>query len=325
MAGKKKVYIWADAGKTIGYGHFVRSLALADMLTSNFDCTLFTQSPTEYQKSEVAKVCQLVELANDNSKFDAFLDYLAGDEIVVLDNIFFSKKYQKAIKEKGCKLVCLGGNDRQYVADLIISQGALDSSSFSAESYTKFCLGLDWALLRRPFLENKNKPKNEDVIRRVVVSFGGTDFHNFTGKVASLLCSLPNIEKIDIIIGDVYNGSIEPDCMPKVSLHKNISAEEIVALFDQNDLAILSSSSICIEAMACGTPVIAGHYVDNQDAFYHILDDANYIIGLGNLLDSNMTDKLHYALTHKSEHHLAAPFSDLSAIPKNYIEIFNKL
>ncbi len=325
MKSKQKIFFRADASKTIGYGHFVRSLALADMLRKNFDCTFFTQTPTEYQKSEVAKVCRLVELVEDDTKFDAFLDYLNGDEIVVLDNIFYSTDYQRAIKAKGCKLVCLGGNDRQYVADLIISQGSLDSNSFMAEDYTKFCLGLNWALLRRPFLENRKKPKTRHVTRRVIACFGGTDFHNFTGKVAAVLCKLPNIEKVDIIIGDVYDGSIDVACLQKVELHKNLSAEEIVSLFDQNDLAILSSSSICIEAMACGIPVIAGHYVDNQLEFYHILEEANYIIGLGSLLDSNMTDKLLQALTHVNEYQLNSPFTDLSAISKNYNKVFSEL
>lgn len=322
---KNKIFFRADASKQIGYGHFVRSLALADMLKDNFDCTFFTQSPTEYQKNEVERICKLVELPSDETKFDVFLSYLSGDEIVVLDNSFYSTDYQVSIRIRGCRLVCLGGNDKHYVADLIISQGTLDSSSFSAEIYTKFCLGLNWALLRRPFLENKNKIKTESAIRRVVVCFGGTDFHNFTGKVTKILCKLPFIEKIDIIIGDVYEGSIESDCIPKVQMHKNLSAEEIVLLFDQNDLAILSSSSICIEAMACNIPVIAGYYVDNQDAFYHILEKSNYIIGIGSLLDPNMTDKLLNALIHKNEYYLVSPFSDLTTISKRYSKVFNEL
>ena len=85
---KKKVYFRADAGQSIGYGHFIRSLALADMLKYDFDCTFFTQTPTEYQKQEAEKVCPLVALPADDTKFGLFLDQLMGDEIVVLDNYF---------------------------------------------------------------------------------------------------------------------------------------------------------------------------------------------------------------------------------------------
>ena len=83
---KRKIFFRADAAAHIGYGHFVRSLALADMLKDDFDCTFFTMSPTRYQQEEVAKVCKLVSLPSDDSRFDIFLGMISGDEIVVLDN-----------------------------------------------------------------------------------------------------------------------------------------------------------------------------------------------------------------------------------------------
>lgn len=94
----KKVYIRADAGQAIGYGHFVRCLALAAMLRDEFECTIFTQSPSEFQKREASGICPLVALPADDSKFDLFLNYLHGDEIVVLDNYFFTEDYIRTIQ-----------------------------------------------------------------------------------------------------------------------------------------------------------------------------------------------------------------------------------
>ena len=102
---KRKIFFRADASTTIGYGHFIRTLALADMLKNDFNCTFFTQSPSTYQQGEADKVCSLVSLPSDDSKFERFLEYLIGDEIVVLDNYFYTPDYQKQIKDKGCKLV----------------------------------------------------------------------------------------------------------------------------------------------------------------------------------------------------------------------------
>ena len=104
---KRKIFFRADAGAQIGYGHFIRTLALADMLRDDFDCTFYTQSPSTYQQREADKVCPLVSLPSDDSKFERFLEYLIGDEIVVLDNYFYTSDYQKQIKDKGCKLVLL--------------------------------------------------------------------------------------------------------------------------------------------------------------------------------------------------------------------------
>ena len=49
----QKIYLRADASAAIGYGHFIRTLALADMLKDDFDCTFFTCHPTSYQVSEM--------------------------------------------------------------------------------------------------------------------------------------------------------------------------------------------------------------------------------------------------------------------------------
>lgn len=39
----QKIYFRADAGAEIGYGHFIRTLALADMLKDDFSCVFVTQ------------------------------------------------------------------------------------------------------------------------------------------------------------------------------------------------------------------------------------------------------------------------------------------
>ena len=49
----KKIFFRADAGYNIGYGHFVRTLALADILKKDFDCTFFTCHPTKHQINEI--------------------------------------------------------------------------------------------------------------------------------------------------------------------------------------------------------------------------------------------------------------------------------
>ena len=75
----RKIYFRADAGGSIGYGHFIRTLALADMLKDDFECVFYTKTPTDYQQKEAEKVCSLVALPDDDTKFQMFLDLLKGD------------------------------------------------------------------------------------------------------------------------------------------------------------------------------------------------------------------------------------------------------
>ena len=96
---KRKIYFRADAGADIGYGHFIRSLALADMLRENFNCVFTTLSPTSYQLQEMNKVCEYIPLVGLKNQFENFLSLLNGDEIVVLDNYYYDTSFQNQIKE----------------------------------------------------------------------------------------------------------------------------------------------------------------------------------------------------------------------------------
>ena len=91
----QKICFRADAGVDIGYGHFIRSLALADMLKDEFDCVFYTAEPNPYQIGEMQKVCSYVSLP-ETTKFDSFLTELDGSEIVAKVEItarLYSRKH----------------------------------------------------------------------------------------------------------------------------------------------------------------------------------------------------------------------------------------
>ena len=279
---RRKIVFRADAGPSIGYGHFIRTLALADMLKDDFDCVFYTQSPTDYQKSELSKVCSYVSLPADDSRYQHFLDDLEGDEIVVLDNYFYTTDYQKMIKAMGCKLVCIDDmHDKHYVADVIINHAITDESLFDCEPYTKLCLGFEYALLRKPFLiPHIEKKRNDDI----VINFGGADPYNITEHIVTLLLQLSIPYNIIVILGDKtflsdYNRN-------KVIVKKNLSASQMANLFENSAIGILSASSVCIEALSRNLPLIVGYYVDNQKFFYQELIKDNKIQALGYLQDT---------------------------------------
>lgn len=291
----KKIFFRADASSQIGFGHFIRSLALADMLKDDFECTFFTQSPSEYQRREAGKVCRLVSLPSDDSKFGKFLELLTGEEIVVLDNYFFTTSNQKAIKDRGCKLVCIDDiHDKHYIADIVINHGIDNPSLLNVEPYTRLCIGLDWALLRKPFLELSEIKR---IRGNLFLSFGGADFNNLTRKYLPILASIDGIDKISVVIGDglILEESIFDSY--KINVYKNLSAEQMASLMQESEYALLPTSGVCMEALACGCKVLGGYYVDNQKEFYRYLKTNRIIYPLGDLNNVNGTfiDAFHNA------------------------------
>lgn len=288
---RQRIIFRADGGGKTGYGHFIRSLALASYLKDDFECYFATynsveQIPTDYQLGEIAKVCDYIPIAGrnlDEANAD-FLSELNPEDIVVLDNYYYTTEYQKSIKEKGCKLVCIDDmHDRHMVCNLLMTSSPLKREDFSLESYAKFVGGVEWAFLREPFLK-PNKDRNiSDHIKGVVIAMGGADPFNLTNemiKVVSVV--LPNAE-IQVMAGDTV--SISEESSNIAVIHRRLSAEEIVKLFDNSDLGVFPASTVCIEAISRMLPVAAGYYVDNQEEFYKYGVDNNLFSPLGNLLD----------------------------------------
>lgn len=320
MTYKRKILFRADAGPEIGYGHFIRSLALADMLKEDFDCVFYTQIPTDYQRKEASNVCPLVELPADDSRFDIFLDTLKGDEIVVLDNYFYTTDYQRRIKERGCKLVCIDDmHDKHYVADIVINHGNASPEQFSKEPYTRLCLGLDYALLRRPFFEAARKNNDrvkKGIVERVAICFGGSDPLHLTEKALADLLPCQTINHIDVIVGkQISEYSHFNDS--RIHFHQGISAQDVAHIFSSCDIAIVSTSSVCIEALACGAKVAAGWYVENQREGYLDLISKGWGIGLGFLAQTDFTLAL-------KQNEVKSSFS-LSNIKENFIQAFKSL
>ena len=324
MPSKRKIYFRADAGPEIGYGHYIRSLALADMLKLDFDCTMFTQMPTDYQLRECETVCSIVALPEDDSKFDTFLDYLRGDEIVVLDNYFFTTDYQQAIKAKGCKLVCIDDmHDKHYVADVVLNHGCDDPSLFDKEEYTHLCLGFDYALLRRPFLESHNDIERQKGF--VVVCFGGSDPHNLTHKYVEHLIMSQGVSQVIAVVGDGYQYRDTLSNISNVEVRSCFSASEMANLFRNAEAVVCSASTTAYEALACGARVYAGWYVDNQKDFYRHLCTAKTIVPLGNLMENepSFDTKVNTASVNlnSSRYHFRKAFWQLAWREVNYTDL----
>ncbi len=271
---KPKAILRADAGVNIGYGHFIRSLALADMLKEDFDCTIVTQSPTAYQQAEASKVCKLIGLPADETKFGLFLDMLAGDEIVVLDNYFFDTSYQQTIKNKGCKLVCIDDIHAQhFVADVVINHSPqVILSDYSVESYTKCLLGTKYVLLRKPFLEMAGYAKpteNENVI----ICLGGADPDNCTLQV--LEYGLRNYSSFNyfVVLGDafIYKKELEK-CQSEVNNVKllySLDKFEMSKVMQNCYRAICSPSTVSLEFLCSKGELYLKCIADNQINLYH--------------------------------------------------------
>lgn len=331
MANKQKIFFRADAGPEIGYGHFIRSLALVDMLKQEFDCTMFTQSPTEYQINEAKDICQIVALPSDNNKFGKFLEYLHGDEIVVLDNYFYDTDYQRAIKSKGCKLVCIDDmHDKHFVADYIINSAPdLDASCYDVVPQTELHLGLNYIMMRKPFRQDTHRTYNSRLRKSIFVCFGGSDEHDLTYSACKVL-----LQKIDFpiqaVVGGHYKGleRLQSLDASRVTIHQNLSAEQMVELMSEAVFAVVPLSTTFYEICCTRTPVITGYDADNQLGMAHSAKNNMMSCNLGNLLENferKLTQVIAYLTEERRQQMVQKQMEYVTDTEENFVGLFKHI
>jgi len=289
---KTKIILRADGGPQIGMGHFVRTLALAEMLRDDFHCTYATQQPIVWQTQEIENVCHdWIGLPGDESHFGVFLDHLRGDEIVVLDNYYFDTDYQRAIRDKGCKLVCIDDvHDKHFVADMVINHATgIRSDAYSVAPYTELLLGYPYAMLRREFLDEQ---VGEETKRySVLVIMGGADPKNITHTVARAAC----FRQWDLPVAVVSAGNHAQinnlSGLEGLKTFKRLSAKGISQLMREAIIGVLPASTTAIEACAVRLPFITGYFVENQREIHEGLRDCGLAVSIGDFT-STAEDRL---------------------------------
>lgn len=277
----RKIIFRADGGSIIGMGHFIRSLALAEMLNKDFYCIFATQKPTEFQRTEIEKVCfSRIDLPEDDSHFQIFLNKLEGNEIVVLDNYYFDTKYQNAIKTKGCKLVCIDEmHDKHFVADMIINHAeGIMVEQYSKENYTKLLMGCQYALLRRDFLAPKEIQGVKDYSCLIII--GGADPFNITHKIMSFINDFDLPKPIAVVTG---SDVLKPIGSRRFRFFNKITAAQVSELMKASDFGIFPASTVALEACAMRLPFVCGYFIDNQVELYKGLKSKNVAVCVGDL------------------------------------------
>ncbi|MFD1316089.1 UDP-2,4-diacetamido-2,4,6-trideoxy-beta-L-altropyranose hydrolase [Namhaeicola litoreus] len=284
---KPKVIIRVDGNSTIGLGHIYRGIALAEMLRDTFSIIFVTkkdsiQTPIHEAGFEVTLLADTLSFEDEPIWFHK--NYTRRN-IIVLDGYDFEENYQQQIKKFGFRLIYIDDLVRGVQkADVVINHSpGIKTSDYKVEPYTKLALGLDFALVRRPFLNAScTQSLSSKQFKNVFVSFGGADSNDFSFKVVEQLVKVKDITKIFVLLGAAYKHdqliSLKSE---KVKLFKNSSENVVFEIMCKSDFAIVPASTISLELLFLNKPMLLGYFVLNQKNIYHGLIENKMAIPLG--------------------------------------------
>lgn len=338
----RKVIFRSDGGIETGWGHIYRSLAIVKMLYRDFDCVFASAAPPAFLSDELDKI-QVPLIALNKVLYPSIDSYtagaevpfdmehiLSGNETVVLDGYWFGSNYQQAIKEKGCRLVYVDDlHEGVYHADVIVNQSpGIVPSQYQVQPYTSFALGLDYAMLRPSFLQAAAAGKMDKQGNSVFICFGGADPFQLTGKSLKAVSRQPFFDEIFCVTSlpndEMCNAAAASD--KRVRLLHQLTEKEMCAAMLHCKYAVVPSSALLIEAIACGMQPVTCFYTQNQQDFHHAMVAAG--IHSAGMVSSDFEEKLTACLQQLQNCDESAAVyrlkSQLGRSKENFLTLFNK-
>ena len=253
----------ADGGPTIGLGHVMRLLALAEIVGRQFSETVFVvQNPADSLRGLLATAgLPVQELPEQPLATEAVWlrqHLLREDDVLVLDGYGFDFAYQQAVRRGAAKLVCLDDlHAFPFAADLVLNPaGGISEASYEMRTLGgRLLAGPAFAPLRSAFHTGNELLANPGT---VLLCLGGADPYHLTQQVATQLLALPEaaVQQLHVVIGPAYKEWQQlhewGTSHPRLTLHRALPAAGLGALMRGCGAAVLSPSTISYEYCAAG-------------------------------------------------------------------------
>jgi len=295
MVDRVELLIRADAGPTIGAGHIMRCLALAQAWSEEGGSVKLVArglSPGLRQRFlDEGGVCvQAKGLPGSLADARNLAEYAAAsDAVVVIDGYGFGHRYQAVVREKTrCLMViddhCTVGH---YDADLILDQNIGANAGAYADSVHggDLLLGTEYVLLRREFGQVLRASRQwPNGARKILVTLGGTDHRNMTRRVVRGLEKIGPLDlKIKVVLGPSSSSLLGFRKRYK-GLHRIEFVGDVIDMageISNADIAVSASGSTCWELCCLGTPSVVFAIADNQEPVGRRLHEAGAVVFLG--------------------------------------------
>ena len=292
-----KILIRADASSTIGTGHVMRCLALAQAWLENGRQASFLMV-TQMSALEPRLLAEGITIdyiaSVPGSQEDAAQTIAKakalGASWVVVDGYHFDANYQRAIRMAGLKQLFLDdyGHASHHWANLVLNQNiyAQQQLYVNREANTQLLLGTAYVLLRKEFWRWRHWHRDIPTIaRKVLVTLGGADPDNVTLKVIQAL-QIVNVDALEVVaIVGGNNPHYDQLQMAVQNLEVDISLQHNVTnmpeLMAWADVAITAGGSTCWELCFMGLPSLMIILAKNQCAIAKTLNSLGVTISLG--------------------------------------------
>lgn len=260
-----QVIIRADGNPQIGFGHLVRTRALASQLQAmGAEVVFLSKNP---ENISGYKTVQMPEHMN----YEQDVDYLLNTSCKLGARLLIVDSY--AVDQVGLDRIGALNACSVYIDDLnlyefnvnFVINGNFYASHLDYRGNAQFLLGSDYLLMREEFKNvsyhfNKS-PKN------IMITFGAADAECITTKIIEIIKNYDKFSELEwhAVIGpaNIHAEGIISYSKQYNNIHLHTDPN-MKAIMEKCDICISASGSTVYELAACGVPAILLVSADNQ-------------------------------------------------------------
>lgn len=266
-----RVLFSCDAGATIGGGHVMRCLTLANAMAAkgwsvSFAVTAETLTITPSARFGTFDLTVLADKGDLPESDDTY-------DLVIIDHYGLGAECETQLRRQAKRLAVIDDfPTRPHDCDLLIDQNfgrsPMDYVGVLPRTATVLA-GTSHALLRPEFSIARAAKADAHVSNaaalRVLVSLGLTDVGGVTGNVMARLLAMNTGAQFDVVIGPAAPSRDQLEALAardEIALH--IAADNMAELMTQADLCIGAGGTTSWERCCLGLPTVLLVLADNQ-------------------------------------------------------------
>ncbi|MBK8906380.1 MAG: UDP-2,4-diacetamido-2,4,6-trideoxy-beta-L-altropyranose hydrolase [Rhodospirillales bacterium] len=298
-----------DASATIGSGHWVRSMALAQSLqAAGWRCGWATREPAfsvgARSIGHGLDVLDIGGVAEEDEAAAMAAHWPDGADVLVVDHYGRGRTFETACRPWAKRiLVCDDAPNRHHDCDLLLDPGSPDSAAPYRALVPPGCrllLGPAHALVRPQFLAARTnalrRRRVSSGLRRILIYFGTDIKATATTSALSAVARSQLAAAVDVVVNaDAAHlsklRSLAQQARQRVTVHTSVA--DMAALMAAADLAFGAPGSASWERACLGLPSIVTVLADNQRANAALLTQAEAAVVAGG---SNLASLFAYCL-----------------------------
>lgn len=267
---KIPILIRADANESIGTGHVMRCLSIADASRESGREVLFVTADHRGDGLMKGRGFRTLCLDSDWTRMDeeniCSVVTALRPELLLVDSYYVSAAYFRQLDGFVRTAYIDDRNSVSWDVDTVINYNIFASAqSYPGCSAGRLLLGPAYAPLRAEF-RNLPEHHHRDSVQDVLVTVGGADPREVTEDLMTGLCPMWPEVRFHFVVGALNPRlmSIQALAGQAGNIVLRINEQHMADLMQTCDLAVSAAGTTLYELCACGIPTVTFSLADNQ-------------------------------------------------------------